>query len=385
MTGPRVNIVGGGTMGLACAWALARRGARVTVFERFGHVHTRGSHGGHTRIIREAYHEGPGYVPLVRQAAIEWESLAIQVGTPLLVRTGMVELGPADAPGVRETLAANIAAEVDHQVIDGREAQRRWGFTVPSDWVACVTPAAGYLRVGPCLDALRQMAEAAGATVCHDARVREVIRDARGVHVLLDAGTVVRGDLAVVAAGAYLPSLLPGFLPQRLKVLRRVLAWTRPAAAMRPLLADFPVWGVFAQAGFFYGFPWVDEGIDGFKLANHGGPAMADELGVDPEVVDRDVHPDDLHPLAEFLQQHLPAAQGPFVGASVCLYTCTPSWDFAIDLLPEDRRIAVVGGLSGHGFKFAPSLGQHVADGLLAGAMPAALAAFSRAQHLADP
>lgn len=60
MAGPRVIVVGGGTMGLASAWALARRNAKVTVLERFEHVHARGSHGGLTRIIRESYHEGRG-------------------------------------------------------------------------------------------------------------------------------------------------------------------------------------------------------------------------------------------------------------------------------------------------------------------------------------
>ncbi|MFY0539733.1 FAD-dependent oxidoreductase [Nannocystis pusilla] len=59
MRGPKVIVVGGGTMGSATAWALAARGAEVTVLERFSHVHELGSHSGYTRIIRESYHEGP--------------------------------------------------------------------------------------------------------------------------------------------------------------------------------------------------------------------------------------------------------------------------------------------------------------------------------------
>ena len=77
---PAVIVLGGGTMGLASAWALARRGARVTVLERFGHVHAQGSHGGHTRIIRESYHEGAGYVPIVREAARLWDGLSQRTG-----------------------------------------------------------------------------------------------------------------------------------------------------------------------------------------------------------------------------------------------------------------------------------------------------------------
>ena len=101
---PRVIVVGGGTMGLASAWALARAGAEVTVLERFEHVHARGSHGGHTRIIRESYHEGAGYVPLVRRAARLWDELSQRTGERLLVRTGMLELGPPDDPELRAAI-----------------------------------------------------------------------------------------------------------------------------------------------------------------------------------------------------------------------------------------------------------------------------------------
>jgi len=378
---PRVVVVGGGTMGLASAWALARAGAEVTVLERFEHVHGRGSHGGHTRIIRESYHEGAGYVPLVRRAMRLWDDLSERTGTRLLVRTGMVELGPDDDPDLRAAISACAQSGVSHEVVGAAAARRRWPFVVPDGWSACHTPAAGYLRVGPCLDALRREAEAAGARVRHHAPVRELVRDAAGVHVALESGERVHADLAVVAAGAYLSGLLPEFLPGKLKVVRRVLAWTRPAEQERARLAGLPVWAVFGQ-GFVYGFPWVDEGVDGFKLACHVAAAGADaDPGEDPETVDRDVHPADLGPLAAFLDGRLPAGRGPFVAATVCLYTCTPSWDFCVDFVPGDPRVIVAGGFSGHGFKFAPAIGEAVAQALLAGHTPPALAAFALARH----
>lgn len=382
----RVIVVGGGTMGLACAWALARRGAQVTVLERFGHVHALGSHGGYTRIIRESYHEGAGYVPIVRAAARLWDDLSERAGVPLLVRTGMVEIGAPEDPLYRATIAANVASEADFTELEAAEARARWPFEIPEGWRACHSSAAGYLRVGPCLDALRGEAEAAGAVVRHEVRVRELVRDASGVRALLESGELVSGDLAVVAAGAYLPTLVPGFLPQRLKVVRRVLAWTRPEAAQRPVLAGLPVWCVFTGESFYYGFPWSHEGVDGFKLACHvgAGGGQADP-GEDAETVNRAVGAADLGPLDGFLTRYLPRARGPFVASTVCLYTCTPSWDFAVDFLPDDGRVIVAGGFSGHGFKFAPAIGELVAQGLLAGALPPALAAFARARHMASP
>ena len=383
MRAPRVIVIGGGTMGLASAWALARRGGAVTVLERHGHVHAQGSHGGHTRIIRESYHEGAGYVPLVRAATRLWNELSQRTGETLLVPTGMVELGPPGDPHYRATIAANEASEVVHTRHAAAEARRRWPFVVPDGWEACHTPAAGYLRVKPCLDALRREAEAAGARVLHHVRVAALERDASGVRVRLASGEQLAGDLVVVAAGAWLPELLPEFLPRRLAVVRRVLAWTRPDEAQRAALAALPVWAVLGPAGFVYGFPWSGDGVDGFKLACHVGPeGEGSDRGEDVEAVDREVHPHDLAPLSAFLERHLPAARGPFVAASVCLYTCTPSWDFAIDFLPGDPRVLVAGGFSGHGFKFAPAIGELVAEGLLTGSLPAPLAAFARARHL---
>lgn len=381
MTGPRTIVVGGGTMGLAAAWALARRGAEVTVLERFSHVHDRGSHSGFTRIIRESYHEGAGYVPLVRRADALWCELGERVGEALLVRTGMFESGPADDPGYLATVAACREAGVAHEELAADAARRRFPFLVPDGWSSVFTPSAGYLRVGPCLDALRREAMSFGAEFRYGARVRELALSDRA-RVLLDGGEVLPADRVVIAAGAHLPELLPGFLPGRLSVLRRVAAWTRPRPEEAIRLAGLPVWGVFAPEGFFYGFPHAREGVEGFKLACH--VPQESEAGVDPETVDRAVHPADLTPLAEFIARYLPAARGEFVHAAVCLYTCTPSWDFVIDHVPGDSRAWVAGGFSGHGFKFAPAIGELVAEAILTGEAPAALRPFARARHLAS-
>jgi sarcosine oxidase len=382
MRGPKVIVVGGGTMGSATAWALAARGAEVTVLERFSHVHEYGSHSGYTRIIRESYHEGAGYVPLVRRADALWQALGERAGEALLVRTGMVEFGPESDPDYQGAIAACVSAEVEHEVIDAATARRRFPIAVPDGWTACFTPSGGYLRVGPCLEALKREAMSLGAGWRTGARVREVALGERP-RVLLDDGALLPADHVVVTAGAYLPGLLPGFMPGKLKVLRRVLAWTRPDPGEVERLAAMPVWASFGPGGFVYGFPYGHEGVTGFKVACHVPPPEvgAAEAGVDPERVDRAIHPADLAPLDAFLAEYLPAGRGEFVHAAVCLYTCTPSTDFAIDHAPGDRRVWVAGGFSGHGFKFAPAIGELVAEAVVTGEAPEALRAFARARH----
>jgi sarcosine oxidase len=44
------------------------------------------------------------------------------------------------------------------------------------------------------------------------------------------------------------------------------------------------------------------------------------------------------------------------------MYTNTPDRHFVIDLHPDDPRIVVISACSGHGFKFAPVIGDIGAD-----------------------
>ncbi|MDQ3467504.1 MAG: FAD-dependent oxidoreductase, partial [Chloroflexota bacterium] len=46
----------------------------------------------------------------------------------------------------------------------------------------------------------------------------------------------------------------------------------------------------------------------------------------------------------------------------VCLYTATPDSDFIIDRHPLWPRVTFAAGFSGHGFKFATAIGEHLAD-----------------------
>lgn len=367
---PSVIVVGGGAIGLACAWALARRGAEVTVLERFDLVHDRGSHSGHTRVIRQAYYEGSSYVPLIQQADAQWVALEQRAGRALLERCGVLLFGPPDDPELRAAIETCEQCGLPSSVYDGAQARARWPVSMPDRWVACFDPSGGYLRVRPGMEAMAQEARAAGATLRYPVTV-ESLRLEDPLAVQLADGERVRADRIVVAAGAWLPQLCPTLLPGRLRRLRRILAWTTPAPEHHKALAAMPVWGAFLPDGFYYGFPYGNEGTPGLKLAVHTSskqPALA--RPVDPDTVDRTAHPSDLEPLRRVLAEHLPLGQGPITSTHACLYTATDSWDFLVDRLPDDPRVVVAGGMSGHGFKFAPAIGMHVAALLLDDAVP---------------
>lgn len=355
-----IAVVGGGTMGLAVAWALARRGAEVLVLERHGHVHDLGSHSGFTRVIRQAYHEGADYVPLVQEADEAWCGLAQRCGRSLLVRAGLLEFGSLDDPNFAAAVEACRIHRIEHHCLSADEARQRYPFVLPNHWTACLTPSGGYLRVGACLDALRDEAVAAGAIVRAPIEVREVERVGGRLHVLTDEGPIA-ADRVVLTAGAGMARLVPH---APLSPLRRVMLWIDVGDT--PALRDLPVWAAFTSEGFFYGFPWSDaDGVVGLKIALHRTVDGIDEVPIDPEIVMRSLSENDVAPVRSFARRYFPSADGALAGYRVCLYTMTPDGHFVIDRHPDDPDMFVVGGFSGHGFKFAPAVGRLVADMVL--------------------
>ena len=60
-----------------------------------------------------------------------------------------------------------------------------------------------------------------------------------------------------------------------------------------------------------------------------------------------------------WLAATIPGLDGPLVRSESCFYTMTPDRDFILDTIDG---IVVLGGDSGHAFKFGPLLGRLAAD-----------------------
>ena len=75
-----------------------------------------------------------------------------------------------------------------------------------------------------------------------------------------------------------------------------------------------------------------------------------------------DLLPPDEHVIAHVaakLRNLLPALHDArLVHIDSCMYDITPDENFILDHLPHDPRIVFATGLTGHGFKFGPLLGE---------------------------
>ncbi len=365
-----VAVVGLGAMGAMALWRLAARGARVIGFEQFTPGHDRGSSHGESRIIRTAYFEDPHYVPLLQSAFGLWQRLEAETGADLLTMTGALMIGPPDGHLIRGVLASVHQHELPHEVLDVAAMQRRYPqHHLRPDEVAVREDEAGFLRPERAVQTAVARAEALGARVEREMPIMRMEIDGAGVR--LDTGTrSYRVGHVVVAVGAWLPSFLPA-LPIPLRVERQVLSWfpLRDAAAFAPEL--FPVFMREQPGGHLrYGFPTLD-GVTIKTAIHHEGPTTT------ADTVDRTVSDHDSAPLRAFLEACLPAVVPVAVRSEVCLYTNTPDEHFAIGSPAGQPQVTVLSCCSGHGFKFAPIVGEVAADLALLGRTPHPIAPFA--------
>jgi sarcosine oxidase len=225
---------------------------------------------------------------------------------------------------------------------------------VPAEFVAVAQPDGGFVEAEPTVAAQLALAHAAGAEIRTNMTVRAIEPRQDGVRVVTDSDAIDAATV-VVAAGARISKLLPDF-PGSLRATRQVLAWFEPH---QPELFDpacCPVFLIEGPHGTHYGFP-LQAGA-GVKVAKHH---HFDET-VDSDDYDRNVSSSDEAAIRVAVADYLPAANGKLKAATTCLYTMAPDGDFIIDTVPSESRIIVASPCSGHGFKFAPLIGEIVAE-----------------------
>jgi sarcosine oxidase len=358
-----VAVIGLGAMGSAALHRLAKRGQRVVGFEQLAPGHDRGSSHGETRIIRLGYFEHPSYVPLVRAAMALWRELERESGKALLEVTGILEMGAPDSTLVAGTLRSAQTHGLPHDVLDAAAVARRFPvFRLPPHFVGVLQPDGGILAAEPAVEAQLALARAAGADVRANERVRAIEPTAGGVRVVTDRGSIAAGQ-AVVAAGPWVKQLLPD-LPVPMRVTRQVVGWFAPSEPAMFARDRCPVFLVENQDGIFYGFPRGPQ--PGVKFAKHHHADAA----IDPSDPAMPMDADDEAMLRTALAAHLPSVDGALLAAQTCRYTMTPDGDFILDRLPGAPSVIVASPCSGHGFKFAPVIGEIIADLVTQGVTP---------------
>jgi sarcosine oxidase len=316
-----VAVIGAGVMGLATGWALRRRGHEPVVYEQFHVGHDRGSSHGRSRIFRLAYAEDE-YVRLAQKAFGLWRELEAETGETVLELYGLVEVVRTLEESTAQTLER---CGVAWERLDREEAERRYPIRVPEESFAVVQPEAGIAR-----------ADKALAALARDLDLRE------GTRVHPDE---VDADVVVVTAGSWVNQLLEEPLP--VKVTRETLCYFRPEAG-RPI----PSVVSFKPERHTHDMYSLFDPVYGLKVgAHHAGPEADPDVPGEPE-------PDLIERITAWANDTYRLADPAPAAAQTCMYTTTPDESFVLE---RRGRVVVGSPCSGHGFKFAPAIGERLA------------------------
>ncbi|WP_431304835.1 FAD-dependent oxidoreductase [Sediminicoccus sp. BL-A-41-H5] len=359
---PTALILGAGIMGLCTAWALLRQGFAVHVLDQVAPPNPAGSSVDHHRLIRHAYGAQRGYMRMVDEAYAAWDRLWADLGEVLHVPTGVLALDEAEGAWLRETRAALRADGRAHEDMTAAAVEARFSYLSGAgirDALFC--PAGGVLLAERIVAGLARHVQAQGAVI---EVARATALDAARASVTLGGGATRGADVLVVAAGPWIPRLLPEIATRVTPSRQVVVRLEAPSAAwaQAPMLLDLAVEGGFYLVPPVAGTP-IKIGDHSFSREGHPD----DDRTPDPREVER---------ILALARKRIPGIEGfARLGSATCFYDVEPDERFVIE--PLGPRAWVMSGFSGHGFKFGAVLGERLALAIAQPATAAALPAWA--------
>lgn len=214
-----VLIVGGGLVGCATGFHLARAGLRVLVAEA-GDVNmvASGQNAGslHFQMERRFLEQGDAVmaqaarvISLNRRAIDEWRGLEAMLGTPVGVAMngGLMVAETAEQVALLERKARlEEAAGMATRLIDGAEIEARAPYVGPRVVAALWAPDEGHADPKKVTPAFAAGAARAGADIASHSPIRALRKVAGGFEAEF-GGRRVRADRVVIAAGAWIATV----------------------------------------------------------------------------------------------------------------------------------------------------------------------------------
>ncbi len=355
-----VVVIGGGVVGAATAFQLAKRGVRDIVLLERQHLGA-GASGKSGALVRCHYANVP-------EARLTLESLRIfraweeEVGTgsPGFEPVGFVQVvAPANEPQLRANVAAQQAIGVETRVVTAEELREIEPLMRTDDLaVAAFEPNSGFADPNATLYGFVAASSARGAAILTDTPATAILVDGDRVAGVAVAGGTISTRTVVLAAGAWADRLL------------------------RPLGLDWGLTPVRVQVVVFRRPPDVDPGrrhravIDAtqhswFRPEGTSGTLIGAERSVDwadPDHLDETPDTACVAPSRAALAARFPAyATATMRGGWAGTFMRSPDGHPIIDHVPSVRGLYVMAGDSGTSFKTAPAIGVCLAEWIVDG------------------
>lgn len=347
-----IVIIGAGVWGSAAAAQLSRRGHSVLALDRWTPPHANGSHSGKTRLARQSMHEGVGYVPLSERTFQMWAELEAEYDTTILQREGALLIDRADGPLNARSRESLDAGGWDYEIWTPEQTMAKHpAVRVGEDEIAIWEPGARVLLVDPALKALHEDARRHGTTFALGEQALSWSTDGDGVVVKTDKRTV-RADRLLITAGVYGPDLIGLDLP--LQVERQILLTWEAGTE----LADCPMlYWIDPRLGPASGAYGCPEPGGQYKFALHHEGVVGH-----PDALDKEARDADIKAMQDVLARRVPGLSRAPLSATTCMYTNTPDVGWVFDTHPAGEQVVYATGDSGRSFRYAPAIGEGLAD-----------------------
>lgn len=363
-----IGVIGLGAMGLATAWAGVRAGASVAGFEAFGPGHTHGSSHGETRMIRRIYSEGRVYMPLIERSYALWADLEAGAGETFFHPLGGLDIAPEGHVLLGESRACAEASGRPYNFMDSRTANDCWpALELPGTCGVIHAPESGILMSDRANAAMARLASENGAALHWNCPVISVQAGQDGFMIRTQQGDE-RVRRVINAAGPWADEFSPG-LRDVIRTERQVIGWFDGPPGDVP-----PFQRVLDNGRRLYLLPAAKPGRWKFGLYHHRQQAGPEYRG------DSEVDAEDRRLLAACLKAVLPGCPPPD-RFEVCRFTNTTDTRFIIDRSPDQQGIVIIAACSGHGYKFAPAVGEAAVALALDSCPPVDLTAFTLARQ----
>jgi monomeric sarcosine oxidase len=346
-----VIIIGLGAMGSATSMFLSHNGIKVIGFDSYSPPHEFGSSLGHTRVIREAYHEGTTYVPIVQRAYEIWFEMNENSKVPIIETYGGLLIGRKTGDIENALKSANKYDIPIKKMTTDEISQKFSVLNPPKEYIGLLESRGGAVFVENSINHMLNTALNNGSIHKYNERVVRWSKKSNYYLVETNLGNY-KAEKLVFSSGAWITKLLPT-LKLPIKIERQVLFWFSPRKNPDKFKSiNLPNSGWDLDNGLsFYTMPNLEN--RGFKVAMHHNGEF-----VDPDTLIRESNDSDLKMVRDFLEEYIPDGNGELIDSKVCMYTDTPDQDFLIDSHPDDENIIICSPCSGHGFKFTPAIGE---------------------------
>lgn len=360
-------IVGGGIMGLSTAWGLARDGHDVELFEQGPLPNPLASSVDQHRLIRHPYGERAGYARMIDPAFAAWDLLWADLGQRFYAPTGTLAMTGKGADWAERSADVLAGLGMPMTEIPVADLPRRFPLLDTEGverafWMAT----GGVLFAQDIVAGLVRHLESRPTVRLHpNTSVRDVDLDQGRVTTL--SGAVHAADVVVVAAGAWLPRLLPTLagkvVPSRQVVIYFDLpADQRAAWAKGPMIIDKT-----GEVGLYLVPPAEGRGM---KIGDHEFSRQGD-----PDAP-REAQESEMRPLLDRCRNLIRGFdRWRIEQLKVCFYSVTDDERFVV----EKRGTSgwVMSPCSGHGFKFGAVMGLELARTIAEGGDAAAHARWA--------